>query len=91
VNITESHEWMEAATDPDVNSPISGRKLGWYNDKLGEIGDLAIRQLPLNQTFETVDGFKVQKEWSNLDGKFETVESDLNSPVVPPIGAKVFG
>ena len=91
VNITESHEWMEAATDPDVNSPIAGRKLAWYNDAGGEIGDLAIRKLPLAQTFETVDGFKVQKEWSNLDGKFETIESDPNSPVVPPIGAKVFG
>lgn len=90
VNITESHEWMEAATDPDVNSPISGRKLGWYNDAGGEIGDLAIRKLPLPQTFETVDGFKVQKEWSNVDGKFETVESDPNAPVVVPRGV-IFG
>ena len=43
VGITESHEWMEAMTDPDVNSPIAGRGLAWYDDRdNGEIGDLAI-------------------------------------------------
>lgn len=73
VGITESHEWMEAVTDPDVNSPIPGRNLAWYDDSdNGEIGDLAIKQLPLSQTFEKdAGGFQQQLEWSNQDKLYE--------------------
>jgi len=68
ISITESHEWDEAATDPDVNNGT----LGWYNDKLNmELSDEAISQLSLSDAFGTDNGFVVQKEWSNKDGQFE--------------------
>jgi len=78
INITESHEWMEAMTDPDVNSTIPGRGLGWYDDKdNGEIGDLMMPQqlqkgLPISQSFQKdAGGFMQQHEWSNKDKMFE--------------------
>lgn len=78
VNITESHEWMEAMTDPDVNSTIPGRGLGWYDDVAdGEIGDLMMPQelqagRPIGQSFEKdAGGFMQQMEWSNKDKLFE--------------------
>jgi hypothetical protein len=37
---TTSHEVAEAATDPDVNY----KQLGWYDDKLGEIGDICAHE-----------------------------------------------
>lgn len=59
-----SHELIETVTDPDVglanNDP---KKLGWYDDKYGEIGDICNAQqgaLPGPGT-----SYTVQKEWSN--------------------------
>lgn len=89
ISVTESHEWAEACTDPDVNSPISGKKLGWYNDNQGEVGDEAINALPLSQTTGTVDGYAVQKEWSNQDKKFEVTPA--GSVVTGGRGSKLFG
>lgn len=69
VTITESHEFDEAATDPDVESG----KLGWYNNKYGEIGDLAVNSglVPLDKAFgKDSGGYDVQVEWSNQDGAF---------------------
>lgn len=69
VTITESHEFDEAATDPDV---MTG-KVGWYNAKYGEIGDLAVNSglVPLDQAYgKDSGGYDVQVEWSNKDGKF---------------------
>lgn len=69
ITITESHEFDEAATDPDVNNG----KLGWYNDKYGEIGDLAVNSglVPLNKAFVRDDkGYAEQVEWSNQDHAF---------------------
>lgn len=71
LTITESHEFDEAATDPDVQTG----KLGWYNDKYGEIGDLAVNSglVPLDKAYGRDDGgYAVQVEWSNKDGKFRT-------------------
>jgi hypothetical protein len=52
-----SHELAEAATDPTSQ--------GWYDNSLGsssgEIGDL------VNAQYGTVNGYVVQKEWSNAD------------------------
>jgi hypothetical protein len=51
-----SHELAEAVTDPDVRT-------GWFDSALGsqgEIGDLA------NLDIATLNGYTVQKEWSNL-------------------------
>ncbi len=65
ITITASHEWTEAATDPDVNN---GR-LAWYDDSLGEVSDIPLELgLPLDQLWGRVDGFAVQKQWSNQSG-----------------------
>lgn len=73
VTITESHEFDEAATDPDVGQG----KVAWYNPKFGEIGDLAVNSglVPLNKAFvRDENGFAVQVEWSNADHAFEGVK-----------------
>ncbi len=59
-NLTEvsSHEWIEATTDPAVGINV----LSWYNDNQGEIGDIC------NGTSATINGFVVQKQWSNKNG-----------------------
>ena len=69
LSIIESHEFDEAATDPDVENG----KLAWYNNKYGEIGDLAVNSglVPLEQAYgKDSGGYAVQAEWSNKDGKF---------------------
>lgn len=80
VTVTESHEWAEAETDPDVNSYDPNRTLGWYDDNInGEIGDLAIWELSKHQgnnwdfskVWKRVDGYATQEEWSNKDHQFE--------------------
>jgi hypothetical protein len=50
-----SHELAEAITDP-----VPGT--GWYDDANGEIGDICAWQT------ETVEGYTVQKLWSNTQG-----------------------
>lgn len=75
ISIASSHEWSEAVTDPDVNNG----KLGWYNDTYGEIGDIPIMMgMPLSEVYGRLDGFAVQKEWSNKDGKAEIVPAGRN-------------
>lgn len=70
ISIASSHEWSEAVTDPDVNNG----KLGWYNDTYGEIGDIPFTMgMPLSDIYGRIDGYAVQKEWSNKDGKAELV------------------
>ena len=59
-----SHELAEAVTDPLQNA--------WYDDVRttygAEIGDLAIAEYNYaSSVFGTVDGYTVQREWSNLD------------------------
>lgn len=69
LTIVESHEFDEAATDPDVGNG----KLAWYNSKYGEIGDLAVNSglVPLDQAYvKDAQGYSVQVEWSNRDHKF---------------------
>ena len=53
---TSSHELCEAITDPVPGS-------GWYDDNNGEIGDICA------WNFKTVDGYTVQLEWSNQQGR----------------------
>ena len=70
VTITSSHEWAEAATDPDVNN---GR-LGWYDRTYGEVGDIPIRIAnSRDDIFDMVNGYAVQKDWSNRDKRAEIV------------------
>jgi hypothetical protein len=52
LTVTSSHELCEAITDPIPGS-------GWYDQQNGEIGDICAWQL------KNIDGFAVQKEWSN--------------------------
>src|SRR5262249_1653041 len=52
---TGSHERCEAMTDPHTWT-------GWNDDNNGEIGDICAWET------ETVNGFTVQKEWSNAQG-----------------------
>ncbi|HVY46846.1 MAG TPA: hypothetical protein VHB21_13255, partial [Minicystis sp.] len=55
-----SHEMIEAVTDPAVGLAQSlGSPLGWYDQVNGEIGDIC------NAQQATVDGYVVQKEYSN--------------------------
>ncbi len=64
ITITTSHEWTEAVTDPDVGEG----QLGWYDYRYGEVSDIPIEILPLEQTFGYRNGYAVQKEWSNKAG-----------------------
>jgi hypothetical protein len=85
ITITESHEFDEAVTDPDVEQG----KLGWYNSKYGEIGDLAVNSglVPLSQAFvKDEKGYAVQVEWSNKDHKFLGVGPTPAVPVPVKVG-----
>jgi MYXO-CTERM domain-containing protein len=57
-----SHEMIETITDPDVGTGT----LGWYDNANGEIADICGGS---KGWFEngTLDGFRIQKEWSNAD------------------------
>lgn len=64
MTIAASHEWTEAVTDPDVNRA----KLGWYDKRFGEIGDIPISMgNKLSSLWGRLDGCAVQKEWSNAN------------------------
>ena len=68
ITIVASHEWSEAATDPDVNNG----KLGWYDRNYGEISDIPINMgLPLEEVYTSVNGYSVQLNWSNRDRRNE--------------------
>jgi hypothetical protein len=78
VTITESHEWNEAETDPDIFS-------GWHDNVTGgELADTGIWDLDkqlttgANPTFDMSrcwarmsDGYAYQEEWSMKDKQFE--------------------
>lgn len=62
ISIVASHEWSEIVTDPDVNNG----KLGWYNEKFGEVGDIPINiGMALKDVWGRLGKYAVQKEWSN--------------------------
>lgn len=66
-----SHELIETATDPDVGAG----QLGWYDDANGEIGDICGGS---DGYFDQgqLQGFRVQKQWSNADDKCQ-LERDI--------------
>jgi hypothetical protein len=76
--ISTSHELAEAVTDPDLST-------GWRDTttpKTGatyqaEIGDYTQNTVPAGTATATLDGFTVQKEWSNA----------LNTSLAPPSDA----
>jgi hypothetical protein len=76
-----SHELTEAVTDPAVGL-VKGSQptypLGWYNASAGEIGDICADKQG------TVDGYIVQKEWSNSRQTCVSSSSDPGSPIQSP-------
>ncbi len=76
-----SHELTEAVTDPAVGL-VQGSQpaypLGWYNASAGEIGDICADKQG------TVDGYVVQKEWSNSRQTCVSSSSDPGSPIQSP-------
>ena len=64
VSAVASHELVEATTDPEVGLASGlGAPLAWYDANGGEIGDLCVGKTG------HVNGYVVQKEWSNVDKK----------------------
>jgi hypothetical protein len=73
-----SHELLETLTDPDIAQATSiGPPLGWYDPLYGEIGDICNFQLG------AVDGFVVQKAWSNRAGACIVSRDDGDEPSDP--------
>ncbi len=86
LSIVASHELTETVTDPDVEQVNNGAplsKLGWYDNNYGEIGDIALdttQDPTLRNVWGRMDGFAVQKEWSNQDGKEEIGPTPIHHP-----------
>jgi hypothetical protein len=90
ISITESHEISEAATDPHVQDAIDTNNmkyLGWMDMNNGEIGDVEVNDAspgtPLSTMFGRMDGYAVQKIWSQVD-KTNEIKAKHPGPVVPP-------
>jgi hypothetical protein len=89
ISITESHEIAEAATDPHVQDAVDtndNSKLGWMDMSNGEVGDIEVNDAapgtPLSTMFDRMDGFAVQKIWSQKDGQNE-IKAVKPGPVEP--------
>ena len=92
-----SHELAEAVTDPDVNSNVNNGRLGWYDPRRGEIGDVTENN---PNAFVRLNGHLVQQVAdqndqllsifanppSNLIGTTATLHGQVNpqSPFSPP-------
>jgi hypothetical protein len=65
--LVTSHELSESVTDPDVSTGWRDRNpsSGTFG---GEVGDLTQETLPSGPIFGYLDGFLVQKEWSDRFG-----------------------
>lgn len=79
ISITESHEITEAVTDPHVQDAIDDNndaELGWMDMNNGEVGDIEVNDAPpgtpLSTMFGRMDGYAVQKIWSQKDNTNET-------------------
>jgi hypothetical protein len=93
-----SHELAEAVTDPDVNSNVNNGRLGWFDPRRGEIGD--IEENNPAAFVRLADGHLVQEVAdrndqllsifaappSNLIGTTTTLQGVVNpsSPFSPP-------
>ncbi len=92
-----SHELAEAVTDPDINSNVNNGRLGWFDPRRGEIGDV-VENNP--SAFVPLNGHLVQEVAdrndqllsiftappSNLVGTTTTLQAQVNpqSPFSPP-------
>lgn len=72
-----SHEVAEAVTDPDVNY----RQLGWYDPKLGEIGDVTENNPNANVR---LDGYLVQEVADKNDNLLSIFVSSQPPSTPPP-------
>jgi hypothetical protein len=76
-----SHEMIEATTDAEVGlATVLGKPLAWYDQNNGEIGDIC------NGVQGTIDGYTVQKEWSNKENA-----CIVTGPSTPPKSPVVNG
>ena len=58
-----SHELIETITDAEIGlATVVGPPLAWYDSANGEIGDIC------NAQQGSINGYTVQKEWSNSSG-----------------------
>lgn len=95
ISITESHEYAEAVTDPHVQDAIDHNndgELGWMDMNNGEIGDIEVNDAPpgtpLSTMYGRMDGYAVQKIWSQKDNTNE-IKAKNPGPVEPlPTPAK---
>jgi hypothetical protein len=53
-----SHELAEAVTDPDINSNVNNGRLGWFDPRRGEIGDITENN---PSAYVRLDGHLVQE------------------------------
>jgi hypothetical protein len=73
--LAASHEMIEAITDTEVGVGNNvGRPMGWYDSQQGEIGDICANQVGANTK---VNGFTVQKEWSQRLGACVALDAKL--------------
>jgi hypothetical protein len=90
-----SHELAEAVTDPDINSNVNNGRLGWFDPRRGEIGDIEENN---PAAFVRLDGNLVQEvadkndqllsifTTSNQIGTTTTLQAQVNpsNPFSPP-------
>ncbi len=73
--LAASHEMLEAITDAEVGVGNGvGRPMGWYDSQQGEVGDMCANQVGANTK---VNGFTVQKNWSQRLGACVAIDSML--------------
>jgi hypothetical protein len=75
-----SHELAEAVTDPDVNSNVNNGRLGWFDPRRGEIGDITENN---PSAFVRLDGHLVQEVADRND---QLLPIFAAPPTTPPGG-----
>ncbi|MBX7137788.1 MAG: hypothetical protein K1X83_07370 [Oligoflexia bacterium] len=87
LSIVASHEWTEAVTDPDVNNGT----LAWYDERLGEVSDIPMNMgMQLDEVWGRINGYAVQKEWSNKDQAVELVPGEYKPAPASPSRNNLF-
>lgn len=79
-----SHELAEAVTDPDVDSNVNNGRLGWYDPRRGEIGDITENN---PSAYVRVDGYLVQEVAGQNDQLLSVLSTPPTTPpITPPSG-----
>jgi hypothetical protein len=70
----------------DAVAANDNSKLGWMDMKNGEIGDIEVNDAapgtPLSTMYDRMDGYAVQKIWSQVDQTNE-IKAKVEGPVLP--------